>query len=78
MSATTVELPDGSRIQELLHHLAGLHGANAAALLLAGDRPQPTILAFVNDAQADAITPLAAGDDVVLLTPIAGGGGGDA
>ena len=70
-----IELDGAGRVVALLRKLAERHGTVLRRLLLtADDTPQPTLLVFVGDDQADVRTAvLNDGDAVTLLTPIAGG-----
>ena len=70
-----VELPAPCPVRDLLLLLAARHGEPLQKLLLAPDgSPQPTILVFVGDEQVASDGPsLKDGDDVTLLSPIAGG-----
>ena len=70
-----VELNGGEKPAALLHLLAERHGEELRRLLLTADgKPQATLLVFVGDDQADvAQTTLRDGDEVTLLSPIAGG-----
>jgi molybdopterin converting factor small subunit len=70
------ELAESSSLAELLPKLAARHGDPLRRLLLDNQGGlQPTILLFVNDTQvADARTMhLHDGDEIALLSPIAGG-----
>lgn len=76
-SLEQVELPAGSDLAALLAHLAG-ECPEAAGHLLSGDgRIRPSLILAINGValgSADAAdTPLADGDVVSLLPPIAGG-----
>ncbi len=70
-----IELNGGQKPADLLHLLAERHGTALRRLLLTADgKPQPTLLVFVGDDQANtAGTILRDGDEVTLLSPIAGG-----
>lgn len=69
-----VELERSCTVAALLHHLATRHGDALRRLLFdANGAPQPTVLVFVNDQQVDGKEVLQEGDEVSLLSPIAGG-----
>jgi len=70
-----VKLGEALSLVDLLRALATNHGPALERLLLAGNgTPQPTLLAFVGDDQADwREAKLKEGDSVTLLSPIAGG-----
>ncbi len=75
VAAEVVELDEAGSLADLLRLLAERRGAELCRLLLANNgSPQPTLLVFVGDAQADVSrTTLTDGDEVTLLSPIAGG-----
>ncbi len=75
VAAEQVELPEPATVADLVALIAGRRDDKLRGLLLDADgRPQPTLLFFVGDAQADAWqTALRDGDVVTLLSPIAGG-----
>jgi molybdopterin converting factor small subunit len=70
-----IELNGDAKPADLLCRLADRHGGALRRLLLTADgKPQPTLLVFVGDDQADvANTTLRDGNEVTLLSPIAGG-----
>lgn len=74
-----VELPQGASIEDLLARLAATYGGEVAAHLTAPiDRAaHPPLRVMVNGRDIgvldDRHTVLADGDDVLVLTPIAGG-----
>jgi molybdopterin converting factor small subunit len=71
-----VEVPSPCSAEELLKHLAQLHGDTLRDLLLdAAGKRQPTILVFVGDVQVAPgdSAQLRDGDVVTLLSPMAGG-----
>jgi molybdopterin converting factor small subunit len=74
-----VALPEGSAVSDLLTALAHTYGGQVAAHLTAPHEPDshPPLRVMVNGrdigALADRETVLAEGDDVLVLTPIAGG-----
>jgi MoaD family protein len=74
----SVELPDGSSLAALFNHLAATYGRDAEPHLLSvNGQAQPGLLVVVNGtarpAREAGMTVLRAGDEVVLLPPIAGG-----
>ena len=75
VGAESIELDEGGSPTALLFLLAERHGAALRRLLLTEEgMPQRTLLIFVGDEQADgARTELHDGDEVTLLSPIAGG-----
>ena len=72
---TTEVVEAATTLADLLGVLADRRGAALRRLLLRDDGPpQPTLLVFVGDEQANvAGTTLREGDEVTLLSPIAGG-----
>ena len=74
-----VELPEGASVADLLSRLAETYGGAVAAHLTAPVEPDahPPLRVMVNGRDigvlADRATALAEGDDVLVLTPIAGG-----
>jgi molybdopterin converting factor small subunit len=77
LGAETVELEGPCAAREFVANLAERHGGPLRGLLLTpGGQVQPTILIFVGDEQvaAGASEALRDGDEVTLLSPIAGGG----
>lgn len=74
-----VDLPQGASVADLLSRLADTYGGAVAAHLTAPALPDahPPLRVMVNGRDigvlADRATVLAAGDDVLVLTPIAGG-----
>jgi len=72
----SVELPENADIAQLLDVVADKHSARMRQLLFSSDGSVlPAILIFVNDQQVRlrGFNPLREGDDVTLLSPIAGG-----
>ena len=59
-----LELPEGSRVSDVLERLRLLPGA---------ERLPPTPLLAVNAAYAAATSTLLAGDEVAIIPPVAGG-----
>ena len=75
-SSETVELGDGSTLGDLTAHLAAAHGHEFSRLLLTGEGvPRDTILIFAGDEHIewDPARPLRDGEEVTILSPIAGG-----
>jgi molybdopterin converting factor small subunit len=71
-----IELPVPCSVRDLLRLLADRHGAPLRNLLLGEEgSPQPTILVFLRDEQVVPAgeVPLEEGDEVTLLSPMAGG-----
>jgi molybdopterin converting factor small subunit len=74
-----VDLPDDASVADLLSRLAETYGRQVAAHLTAPVEPDahPPLRVMVNGRDigvlADRATVLAEGDDVLVLTPIAGG-----
>ena len=64
LSSVDVELPQGARVSDLLAQIARLPGAG---------RFPPRPLVAVNRSYAAAEVELAAGDEVALIPPVAGG-----
>jgi molybdopterin converting factor small subunit len=62
-------------VAELAGLLAQRHPALRSTLLDVAGRVQPTLLIFVGDEQAELGRLLGDGDEVTLMTPIAGGEG---
>jgi MoaD family protein len=63
-------------LQQLMRQLADRHGERLRGMLLDADgRLQPSILLFVNEEQVRWDTPrqLQDGDEVTILSPMAGG-----
>jgi molybdopterin converting factor small subunit len=71
--AETVEAPDGCTVAALLRLLAGRGERLRAVLLDQQGDVRATILAFVGEEQAERDRVLRDGDEVTLMTPIAGG-----
>jgi molybdopterin converting factor small subunit len=70
-----LSLPAGCTVGQLVGRLAAANEAMGRALLDDRGGVRPTILVFVGDEQAAKDRPLEDGDEVVLMTPIAGGSG---
>ena len=71
-----LEVDDGRTVQDVVRALAAEYGGAFRELVLAGDdRLQPTVLVFVGEEQVDwgTAAPLSDGDEILLVTPIAGG-----
>ena len=73
----TVDVPSGSRLSDLLVHLAGRYGEARDHLITTAGDLVPSLLIVVNDTAIPARqvdeTVLHDGDAVSLLPPIAGG-----
>ena len=76
VSRQTVDLDEGATVQSLLDRLIDTHGQPFGDLLLdnQGDL-RKSILLFRGDEQIDspAETPLADGEQITLMSPLAGG-----
>jgi molybdopterin converting factor small subunit len=73
-SSERLEVSAGLTVAELLHRLAELHDAAFRELLLgANDRPRPALLIFVRGEPATVADVLREGDEITVLTPMAGG-----
>ena len=69
-----VEMEPGSTVARLLRRLSDLHGEAVRSLLLGADgASRPSLLVFIDEQPADPETELGDGDEVTLLTPMAGG-----
>jgi molybdopterin converting factor small subunit len=76
IAAEEIELNEPCSAAELVRYISSRHGESLGRLLLdESGALQPTILLFVNDAQAEERNNLmlADGDEVSFLSPIAGG-----
>ena len=76
VSCETIEAADGSALQVLLAELAARHDdAFRSALLDDQGQPRPALLFFLGDDQVrpETARPLRDGDEVTILTPMAGG-----
>ena len=62
-SEVTLDLPSGARVQDVLNSL----------LARAGDRTLPKPMVAVNQRYARPDTLVAAGDEVAIIPPVAGG-----
>jgi molybdopterin converting factor small subunit len=73
--AEEFELPPAADLRTLLAEVARRHGLAIQPLLENGPTGAPPILAFVGEQQVDwhSPAPLKDGDEVMLLSPIAGG-----
>ena len=67
LSAEAVEVEEGCTITAFVTHLAGARPA------LRGVLQSPSLLVFVGDEQARDEQVLRPGDEILLMTPIAGG-----
>jgi molybdopterin converting factor small subunit len=68
-SAEAVEVEEGCTVARLAAHLAETRPELRSVLA------SPTLLTFVGDEQARPGQILRAGDEIILMTPIAGGDG---
>ena len=73
-ASESVESPDAVPLRDFLRTLARRHDGQFRAMLLddAGE-PRKSMLYFVGDEHADLSRPLADGDAVTILAPMAGG-----
>lgn len=72
--ADILDVPPGCTLAALLAILADKHEARCKSLLLDDhSQPQASLLLFVNDNQVGPGHSLHEGDQVTLLTPMAGG-----
>lgn len=69
----TFDLEDNSCVLELLRRIAEGTPHGASLLLDAEGKKRASLLVFVRDQQVQAEHRLCAGDEVTLMTPIAGG-----
>ena len=67
-SGEAIEIDEGRTVADLVAHLAESRPALRNVL------HSPTLLVFVGDEQAPMGHPLRPGDEIILMTPIAGGG----
>lgn len=70
----TISVDEAVTVEQLLGHLGERHPGLRRMLLDERGARQPTLLVFVGDRQARGPELLRDGDEVSLLTPIAGGG----
>ncbi len=69
-----LDVAPGMTVGGLLRLLAALRVESFRELLLSeGDRPHPSLLTFIGDQSVDAATVLSEGDELTILTPMAGG-----
>lgn len=69
-----IDVDSACSVATLLQVLAARRGDGLRRLLLdSKGSPQPTVLVFVNDQQVEPTHVLVEGDEVSLLSPIAGG-----
>jgi MoaD family protein len=73
VAAEAVPLPEGAAVLDLLRAIAGRRPDLARHLIDEARGKPPSLLVFVNDRQVADGHPLRPGDEVVLMTPIAGG-----
>jgi molybdopterin converting factor small subunit len=70
----TLDLGGDVTVAELLGRLAQRHDEAFRALLFSGEgRPQASLLVFVRDQAATEASIVRDGDEVTILTPMAGG-----
>ncbi len=69
-----VEWPGPATLAGLVAALAERHPSLRDVLLDPAGAPRASVLVFVGDEQAGPDRPLSEGDEVTLMTPIAGGG----
>ena len=70
----SVDVAPGCTIAALLGRLGALHGNAVRTLLVGADgTPHPSLLVFVGEQPAELPQPLREGDQVTILTPMAGG-----
>lgn len=66
----------GMTVCDLFRRLAEIHGGAFRTLLLGENcRPHPSLLIFVGEQPADLAGVLREGDEITILTPMAGGSG---
>ena len=69
-----LEIEAGVPVAELLHKLAETHDETFRGLLLGENgQPRPSLLIFVGGEPATVADVLRAGDEITILTPMAGG-----
>ena len=68
-----VSIEAGASVHQLLRSLVAQRPALVQLLLDEKHRTRSSLLLFVNDEQVDPDHRLSAGDEVILMTPIAGG-----
>jgi molybdopterin converting factor small subunit len=74
--AERVELPEPCTVADLAVLLAGRRPGLRGVLLDGDNKVQRTVLTFLGDEQVGPERALREDDELTLLTPIAGGGGG--
>lgn len=73
-ASESVEVPDQASLATLLHLLAHRRGATFQHLLLEeSGEPRRSLVYIVGDEHADVRRSLHEGDNVTILTPMAGG-----
>ena len=73
-SSECVDIRDGSSLTDLLVHVAHQHGDAFRGMLLDdASTPRKSLLYFVGEEHADVSRPLKHGDEVTILSPMAGG-----
>ncbi len=73
VASEVVTLPEYATVLDLLCHLTQRRGHLASLLLSEARTKRQSLLLFVQDRQVDEQHVLHSGDEIVLMTPIAGG-----
>ena len=69
-----LEVKLGVTVCDLFHRLAEIHGEAFRTLLINENRrPHPSLLIFVGEQPAELSGVLREGDEITILTPMAGG-----
>jgi molybdopterin converting factor small subunit len=68
-----MDVPAGTSVEEVLRLLVEAHEGLARLVLTATRRVQPTLLLFRGDEQVEPADVLDEGDELTLLSPMAGG-----
>jgi MoaD family protein len=71
-ASESLQVPEGTAVLDLLRAVAGRRVDLSPYLLHEGTK-RPSLLVFVNARQVDETHALRDGDEVILMTPIAGG-----
>lgn len=72
-ASEAVQVPEGATVLDLLRAIAGQRADLSLHLLDEGRSKRPSLLVFVNERQVEDKHALRDGDEVILMTPIAGG-----
>lgn len=73
-TAESIDVESGATVAALLARLGALRGEAVRNLLVGADgMPDSTLLVFVGEQPAELSQTLADGDEVTILTPMAGG-----